>query len=671
MKNKILFLVVFVLLVMCVGLNETQAVNVHDTICQTESITIGNTFPGTVWYLWTPGSYGNTSQITVAPTTNTTYIETDLNAAYLVIHTDTFNVVVKPKPSILITSAGNATMVCVGGSLQLTAHSNLTPCSYVWNTGQTMATITVSPITTPTTYTVTGTYNGCDSVASFTVYIQSPPMAYAITGDSTYCTGQQGVTIGLNGSENDCHYTLYENNVSVNTINGSGFPLTFGIYPTGTYTVKGFKTLLGCEALMNGTLHVNTLPLPQTAGTITGTTMVCQNATETYSTTTIVHATSYDWSIPTGATITFGQGTSSITVYFGPASVSGNIKVRGHNDCGDGTYSSLPVTVNVAPILMLSATDTVICAGETLTLTANTNANSVLWNDNSTQNPRTVSPLTSTVYMVTAIGTNGCTTTGSILITTHALPTVGLVLSPNQFCRDQNKVALVGGSPSIGGHYTSSQGCVILNDTLYPPLSFVGTYEVTYTFTDPLTRCSKSAKDLVTINPVPEIHFYTIHPNGVISTDTPAFDLTPFVDPVGGTFSGPGTLTGSTWFYPPLAGSGNHMVTYTYTHPVSGCSASQIQYITVNALGINEIAKAVNTINIFPNPVDHRLNLSHIDTKEITSICILNTRGEKIFVTNTINETMYIDVSSYASGDYVICFSNANSLSIGKRFIKT
>ena len=667
MKAKILSFFVSILLVMYAGLSTTQASVSHDTICKGNSITIGNTYTNGFIYSWTPGG-GSTPQITVSPTTTTMYIETVLNTVFQIIQVDTFNVIVKPKPTVWITSPSGNNAVCVGGSLQLTANTDLNPVSYSWSNGATTQQTTISPTASPTVVTVTVTYNGCSNTAAFTVYIQSSPMAYNLTGDSTYCAGQSGVTIGLNGSEGDCHYTLYQNNVSVSTINGNGFPLTFGIYPTGTYTVKGFKTLLGCEALMNGTLHVNTLPLPQAAGTITGISTVCQNMTATYFTPAILHATSYDWSIPTGATITLGQGTPSITVFFGPASVSGNIKVRGHNNCGDGAYSSLPVTVNVAPILMISATDTVICAGETVILTANTNASSVLWNDGSTQNPRTVSPSTPTIYMVTAIGPNGCTTAGSILITAHALPTVGLALSPNQFCRDQNKIALVGGLPSLGGHYTSSQGCVIINDTLYPPLSFVGTYAVTYTFTNILTGCSNSATDLVTINPVPEVYFYVI--NATISTDTPPFDLMSFVSPTGGSFSGPGTLPNSSMFYPSLAGGGNHVLTYTYTHPISGCSASEIQYIPVNPVGIDETIAAVNAITIFPNPAVHGLNLMNIDTKEIHSISITNLLGETIFHTDMVMKTMTIDVSSYVPGTYFITFMNADGFSKGKRFMK-
>jgi hypothetical protein len=493
-------------------------------------------------------------------------------------------------------------------------------------------------------------------------------MAYSLTGDSTYCAGQPGVAVGLNGSESDCYYTLYQNNVSVNTTNGTGFPLTFGVYPTGMYTVKGFKNPLGCEAPMTGILHVTTLPLPQAAGTINGPITVCQNTVMNYSIPAIAHASSYDWSIPTGATITLGQGTPAITVDFGPTSISGDVKVRGHNACGDGPYSSLLVTVNTVPSLTISASDIDICLGESVTLTANTNANNIVWSNGSTVNPMMVTPLGTTVYMVTATGINGCSITSSMLITVHSLPTVNLTLGQDHFCTDINSAILYGGSPS-GGTYTASTGCIIIGNTIYPPVSFVGTYNVTYTYTDIITGCSTSATDLVTINPVPAVSFFSIL--GTIRTDTPPFDLNQYVSPTGGKFWGPGILAdSSSMFYPDSAGSGTHMISYKYTHPITGCSASQIQYIPVGAVGINEIIAAVNAIEIFPNPADYQLNLRNINTKEISRIAIINIFGETVSVTDIVTEMMCIDISSYPSGGYFITFMNANGFTKGRMFMK-
>ncbi len=88
---------------------------------------------------------------------------------------------------------------------------------------------------------------------------------------------------------------------------------------------------------------------PAGAGAITGSATVCKNNSGTYSVGTIAGATSYVWTVPTGASILSGQGTISVNVSFGPSSASGNISVYGSNTVGNGAASNKLVTVNSIP----------------------------------------------------------------------------------------------------------------------------------------------------------------------------------------------------------------------------------------------------------------------------------------------------------------------------------
>ena len=84
--------------------------------------------------------------------------------------------------------------------------------------------------------------------------------------------------------------------------------------------------------------------LPLAAGVITGITNICQQTTNiSYSVPAITGATSYIWTLPSGATGTSTTNTISLT--YGHNSVSGNLKVMGHNNCGDGTEGSLAIIV--------------------------------------------------------------------------------------------------------------------------------------------------------------------------------------------------------------------------------------------------------------------------------------------------------------------------------------
>ncbi|MEI6822593.1 MAG: YCF48-related protein, partial [Bacteroidota bacterium] len=147
----------------------------------------------------------------------------------------------------------------------------------------------------------------------------------------------------------DVLITNYRNNItSTRTIcQGSSIIVGNHTYSTsGTY-LDSLKTSSGCDSIITTILTVNTLPV--TAGTITGTTTVNQGQSSLiYIVPAITNATSYVWTLPTGATGT--STTNSITVSYGNTTVSGNITIKGHNTCGDGVSSSLAIIVNVPQV---------------------------------------------------------------------------------------------------------------------------------------------------------------------------------------------------------------------------------------------------------------------------------------------------------------------------------
>ena len=79
------------------------------------------------------------------------------------------------------------------------------------------------------------------------------------------------------------------------------------------------------------------------SGDITGNDTPCLNATgEVYSVNDVPEALTYTWTVPPGASITAGQGTTSITVNFG--TTDGAITVMVYNKC----YKSSTVSMNIS-----------------------------------------------------------------------------------------------------------------------------------------------------------------------------------------------------------------------------------------------------------------------------------------------------------------------------------
>lgn len=411
--------------------------------------------------------------------------------------------------------------------------------------------------------------------------------------------------------------------------------------------------------------------VPADAGTITGNHSVCANTTAMYSVGAITNATSYMWTIPAGASITSGYGTNVVIVQFG--TTSGDIVVFGQNGNILGNPSSIHVTVNSAPSVTVVANPTDICAGTSTTLTAN-GGTSFAWSGSiMTTSSITVNPTATTPYTVTVTGSNGCTASGSVTVNVHALPNVTLNFIDDNACTDVNSVLLSGGYPANGTYSCSTPNVVFSGNTIHPPIVGPGTWNITYTVMD-MYGCTGSATDLFTVNPIPEVMFNNI--SGSLNVKSTPVDLNNFVMPQNGDFSGPGTTSGSTIFDPKLAGPGTHTLTYKYVHPITGCSATQIQYITIaqsdstGTIGINETTSNTS-ISIYPNPATDQLNLVGIDTKEIVALQIFDLIGKVIYSTDINSESITIDVNNFNSGSYLIRFLDADGVSVTKRFVKS
>ncbi|MFN3402563.1 MAG: Ig-like domain-containing protein [Cytophagaceae bacterium] len=144
---------------------------------------------------------------------------------------------------------------------------------------------------------------------------------------------------------------------------------------------------------------------PSSAGAITGLSSVCSGQTVTYTTTSVATATTYNWTVPSGAVITAGSGTTSVTVRYG--TTGGNVTVTPANNCGSGTSTSLAVAVQGgAASVSINASATSISPGTIVTFTASAvnggTSPTYQWRKNGVN----ISGATSATYSTSAISNN-------------------------------------------------------------------------------------------------------------------------------------------------------------------------------------------------------------------------------------------------------------------------
>ncbi|MDX2248666.1 MAG: PKD domain-containing protein [Bacteroidia bacterium] len=228
------------------------------TICSNYNFNLGTpALPG-LSYSWTPNTALNNPNIAQPGFTlpNGGLSQNTINYVLTVtdgICTTHDYVTVTVNPSLQTNILPSTPKICVGQSINLQAVGNLgVGTGYLWSTGATTASITVSPTVT-TTYSVITFNNGCSSDQEFvTVEVQQGPPAQ-IAGDIQICPGETTTLTAFGGIS-----YLWSANSWTNPV------ITLAnITQDSTLSVIAFDSQ-GCPGLP-ATTTVRTYPKPQAA----------------------------------------------------------------------------------------------------------------------------------------------------------------------------------------------------------------------------------------------------------------------------------------------------------------------------------------------------------------------------------------------------------------------
>lgn len=243
-------------------------------------------------------------------------------------------------------------------------------------------------------------------------------------------------------------------------------------------------------------------------GTISGSQTICgiQNNIS-YSIAGVAGATSYNWTVPAGASIVSGQGTTTIAVNYAVGASSGNVSVSAGNGACNTTPSTLAITIGSGSIaLPISGGNQsqAVCPGAALpTLVASATVpvgHTLRWYNAATggnviTNPSWNAVGTITYHAASVNNTTGCesTTRTAITLTISAVPAASISASgPTTFCEGTG-VLLVA---NTGSGYAWSNGATTG--------SILVTTSGSYTVTISNAGCtSTSAPVAVTVNPLP------------------------------------------------------------------------------------------------------------------------------------------------------------------------
>ncbi|MBE7508907.1 MAG: gliding motility-associated C-terminal domain-containing protein [Bacteroidia bacterium] len=556
-----------------------------DTIyaCHGDSVILSasNTVGGVTW------NNGATTQSIVVTEANITptgvYQYAVVNLAAFCFASSKQVKIIFTTPTATITPLGS-TNLCPGGSVDLEANAGN---SYLWSTGETTQTITVS---TAGTYIVT-VYETPTCFASDTISVTVAAPTASISGVTTICSGQATTLTATAGNS-----YIWSNGATSQSITVSS-ATTY----TVTVTYPG-----GCTASASVAVTANTNPTPS----ITGNNSICQGQSSTLSAGSY---TSYQWS--TGSTsANISANTSGIYT----------VTVTDANGCTGSTTFNLTVNPNPSPAITGT---TAFCQGANSTLSAGGGYASYLWSTGAVT--PTLNVTTGGTYSVTVTNAYGCSASASLPITVYSLP-APVINGPAGICPGASAALTTGSfaayvwstgsntqtiNTNVPGTYavtvTDANGCIdsvsytlaaytnptpVITGTaaicqnqssLLDAGSFTsynwstgastqtisvtqsGTYSVTVTNSN---GCSAAASFAVLVNPLPTPAITGI--NAFCSGDSSQLTVT-------GNYPSYLWSTGASSSAVTVNAGGNYVVTVT---DANGCTASASQSITVWSL---------------------------------------------------------------------------------------
>ncbi len=509
------------------------------TICPGENLVLSGPENMAVYNWYRNGkAFSTTSAVTVFPDSATAYalLVKDKSGNEM---GDTINVSVFHVPKIQL---GVDTSLCAGSNVSLkTPSGNYT---YHWSTGDTISSITISPVSDTMVAVTVHTTEGCQVSDSINITYSLPPVITIPQDSSTHCFGDS-VFLTATAEGSGISYQ-WDTGDSTDTIVVK--PLTPDT--TFTYSVKA-TSAEGCTT--TDTAHI--FVLPEVAVKMdTNNYETCNGRPVTISSSAVQgDFTSYIWTF---------DGKSSVTEtnsYIIPAPGTSNwiqVVATDRSGCSatDSTYLN---TIDYPQIIIPG--DTGVCSGDSLHLSGR-GGPLFYWlygaDTLSKDSVLNVRPSQATTYYAISGFDTLCMRSDSLTVSLIPLPKTRIVRDNTPVCMNTPLMLTATGADRylwMPGNVPGDTFSIKPADTLVVYL--IGT-----------SKEGCVAKDSLTLSPaaLPQTHFSGLMPS--YCENDPVVTLTG--EPEGGIFSGDG-MSGAV-FSPELAGPGNHTVFYSYTSS-TGC----------------------------------------------------------------------------------------------------
>lgn len=398
----------------------------QNLICEGDSSVLTATSSATIaTYTVNPGSLSGATQ-TLIPSSTTPY-SVIVEDNYGCQNNASITLTVIPKPILDLSLSNN--VICEGNSSVLTGTTNAASPTFTVNPGNLSGmTQTLSP-SSATTYSayVTDNVTGCSARSLITLFVNPLPTLILSLTDSLLCDGF-GNSV-LTGTTNAASPNFTVNPGDLSTITQTVSPPV-----TTTYSVI-VEDLYGCINTAAITLTVVSIP---TLTLSLSSTQICNGDSVVLTASSSATAPNY----------TINPGGFSIPTQTVHPSVTTTYSVN-VSDYGCENNGTIMLTIYQLPTISVATTSSILCTGETATLTASGTSSTYTWSTGNNSPSIIVTPTTTTDYTISGTS-NQCST--SVVVT----QTVDLCTGIATIQTNENAVSVFP-NPNNGQFTISSQ----------------------------------------------------------------------------------------------------------------------------------------------------------------------------------------------------------------------
>ena len=270
---------------------------------------------------------------------------------------------------------------------------------------------------------------------TITVTVSLQSNAGVASSNQSICIGSTPSAISLSGYTGAIQWQASTNNLNWTNINGAtSSTLSSAGMGGALFATKYFRAIVTnspCSSVISNTVTITVDSLP-VAGTASSSQSVCTGTLANNITLTGYNGL-IQWQSRTGSTWGNINGATGATLT--SAQMGGPIYVNKfyraivrNGTCPNDTSNIVTITILPAPTIN-AGNDQNVCIGNSVLLNAiQSGGSQILWNNN-VQNNVSFIPLTTTNYVATVLGTNGCNAQDTVTVFVNYPDTVSLYIS--------------------------------------------------------------------------------------------------------------------------------------------------------------------------------------------------------------------------------------------------